>query len=54
MFTLPIEVVSAFPKKNVINMCQTDTDIFKEKLLFLENVDYIYNSKNIVNAMERH
>ena len=54
MFTSPIEVVSAFPKKNVINMCQIDIDIFKEKLLFLENVDYIYNSKNIINAMERH
>ena len=45
MLTLPIEVVSAFLKEDVINMCQIDIDSFKEKLLFLKNVDYIYNSK---------
>ena len=39
IFTLPIEIISAFLKEDVINMCQTDTDTFKEKLLFLENVD---------------
>ena len=44
IFTLPIEINSAFLKEDVINMCQTDTDTFKEKLLFLENIDYIYNS----------
>ena len=54
MMTLPIEVVSTFLKEDVINMCQTDIDRFKEKLLFLENVDYIYSSKNIIPAMERH
>ena len=45
MLTLPIEVVSAFLKEDVINMCQIDIDSFQEKLLFLKNVDYIYNSK---------
>ena len=45
MLTLPIEVVSAYLKEYVINMWQTDIDSFKEKLLFLENVDYIYRSK---------
>ena len=45
MLTLPIGVVSAYLKKYVINMWQTDIDSFKEKLLFLENVDYIYRSK---------
>ena len=54
MLTLPIEVVSAFLKEDVINMCQTDIDSFKEKLLFLENVAYICSSKNIIPAMERH
>ena len=54
MLTLPIEVVSTFLKEDVITMCQTDIDCFKEKLLFLENVDYIYNSKNIIATMERH
>ena len=44
IFTLPIEIVSAFLKEDVINMCQTDTDTFKEEMLFLENVDYLYNS----------
>ena len=51
MLTLPIEVVSSF-LKDVINMCRTDT--FKEKFLFLENVDYVYNSKNKRTAIERH
>ena len=54
MLTLSIEVVSAFLKEDVINMCKTDIDSFKEKLLFLENVDYIYISKNIITAMEGH
>ena len=51
VISLLIEVVSSF-LKDVINMCQTDT--FKEKFLFLENVDYIYNSKNKRTAIERH
>ena len=54
MLTLPTEVVSTFLKEDVINMCQTDIGSLKEKLLFLENADYIYNSKNIITAMERH
>ena len=33
---------SAFLKEDIITMCQTDIDSFKQKLLFLENVDYIY------------
>ena len=51
MISLLIEGVSSF-LKDVINMCRTDT--FKEKFLFLENVDYIYNSKNKRTAIERH
>ena len=39
MLTLPKEVVSAFLKEDVIIMCQTDTDSFKEKLVILEIVD---------------
>ena len=53
MLTLPIEVISVFLKENVINTYQTDINTLMEKLLFLENVDYIYNSKNIITAMER-
>ena len=53
MLTLPIEVISAFLKEDVINTYQTDINTLMEKLLFLENVDYIYNSKNIITAMER-
>ena len=33
---------SAFLKEDIISMCQTVIDSFKQKLLFLENVDYIY------------
>ena len=51
MLTLPVEDVSAFLKEEVINMYQTDIDTFKEKLLFLESVDYIYNSKNLIAAL---
>ena len=54
MLILPIGVVSAFLKEDVINMCQTDIDTFKEIFFFLANVDYIYNTKNIITAMERH
>ena len=53
MLTLPIEVISVFLKEDVINTYQTDINTLMEKLLFLENVDYIYNSKNIITAMER-
>ena len=52
MLTLPIEVISVFLKEDVINTYQTDINTLMEKLLFLENVDYIYNSKNIITAME--
>ena len=45
--------ISAFLKEDV-NMCQTDIDTFKEKLVFLENVDYICTTKNIVTVMEHH
>ena len=53
MLTLPIEVISVFLKEDVINTYQTDINTLMEKLLFLENVDYIYNSKNIITAMDR-
>ena len=53
MLTLPIEVISVFLKEDVINTYQTDINTLMEKLLFLENVDYTYNSKNIITAMER-
>ena len=33
---------SEFLKEDIINMCQTDIDSFKQKLLFLQNADYIY------------
>ena len=51
MLTLPVEDVSAFLKEEAIKMYQADIDTFKEKLLFLENVDYIYNSKNLIAAL---
>ena len=35
MLVLPTEVVSSFLKEDVINMCQTDINSFKGKLLFL-------------------
>ena len=54
MLTLSVEVVSVFLKEDIINMCQPDIGTFKEKLLFLESFYYIYNSKNIITAMEHH
>lgn len=52
--TLPIEVISKFLKEDIIKMCQPDIDTIKEKLLFLDNVDYTYKTKNIISDMKHH
>ena len=44
---LPSDIISSFLNENVIGN-------FKETILFLENIDYIYNIKNIIVEMKRH
>ena len=51
---LPSEIISSFLDVNVIDMCLNDMDNFKETILFLENIDYIYNIKNIIVEMKKH
>ena len=51
---LPREVLESFLKLDVIQMGKDNMDELKEKLLFLENVDYDYNNKNIITSISEH
>ena len=51
---LPLQIISSFLQEDIIEMWQRNIDTFKEKLLFMENVDYTYNTKNVITAMNYH
>lgn len=51
---LPLNVLAEFLGEDVLESCQNDLDAFKDDLLFLENIDYFYNMKNVITAMAKH
>ena len=51
---LPLEVIQEYLKIDVIEMCKNDIETIKEKILFLENVDLVYNNKFMITSMVDH
>ena len=51
---LPADVASLYFKEDIMMLYQRDEKKLKNMLCFLENVDYTYNSKNIVTKMSDH
>ena len=52
--TVPLDVLQNFYKEDIIQLCQQDIKSFKQGLVFLEKVDFTYNTKNIVTNMKKH
>ena len=50
---LPKDVLESFMDFNVIKFGRENIDELKEKILFLEEVDYTYNNKNIIISIDR-
>ena len=51
---LPLEVLPMFLGKDVIKMCKENLKSVKKTLLFLENIDYVYNTKNVITSIKKH
>ena len=51
---IPLDIINNFLKINVIEECQVDMDAVKEKILFVENADVIYNNKHVVTSIMYH
>ena len=46
--SLPADIASQYFKEDVMKLYQRDENKLKDMLCLLENVDYIYNSKNSI------
>lgn len=51
---LPLAVLESFFKLDIIQMGKNNMDELKEKILYLENIDYEYNNKNVITSMSEH
>ena len=51
---IPLDIINNFLKINVIEECQVDMDAVKEKILFVENANVIYNNKHVVTSILYH
>ena len=51
---LPLEILKDYLQIDVLEMCKTDLEAVKEKILFLENVYVVYNNKYIIISMLNH
>ena len=52
---LPIEVLQSYLQQDVIKLCNKENiKSFKDSLLFIEKVDYFYNTKNVITHMKKH
>ena len=51
---IPLDIINNFLKINVIEECQVDMDAVKEKILFVENGDVIYNNKHVVTSKKTY
>ena len=51
---IPLDIINNFLKINVIEECQVDMDAVKEKILFVENANVIYNNKHVVTSKKTY
>ena len=51
---LPLHVLTEFLGEDVLKECKEDLDGFKDRLVFLENIDYTYNTKDVITSMKNH
>ena len=52
---LPLEVLQSYLQQDVIKLCNKENiKSFKDSLLFIEKVDYFYNTKNVITHMKKH
>ena len=52
---LPLEVVQSYLQHYVIKLCSKENiKSIKDSLLFIEKVDYFYNTKNVITHMKKH
>ena len=52
---LPLEVLQSYLQLDVIKFCsKQNIKSFKDSLLFIEKVDYFYNTKNVITHMKKH
>jgi hypothetical protein len=50
---LPEEIIAEFFNQDIKDI-SAHVEKFKEQLLYLENIDYTYNTKNVIVEMKRH
>ena len=48
---LPVDVASKYFKEDIVELFKKDENGFRMTLCLLENVDFTYNSKNIITSM---
>ena len=52
---LPLEVLQSYLQQDVIKLCNKENiKSFKDSFLFIEKVDYFYNTKNVITSMKKH
>ena len=52
---LPLEVLQSYLRQDVTKLCRKQNiKSFKDSLLFIEKVDYFYNTKNVITSMKKH
>ena len=52
---LPLEVLQSYLQLDVITFrSKQNIKSFKDSLLFIEKVDYFYNTKNVITHMKKH
>ena len=52
---LPLEVLQSYLQQDVIKLCSKENiKLFKGYLLFIEKVDYFYNTKNVITHVIKH
>ena len=54
-WNLPLEVLQSYLQQDVIKLCSEENiKPFKDSLLFIEKVDYFYNTENVIIHMKKH
>ena len=52
--SLPVDVASKYLKEDLVELFKKDETGFRMTLCLLDNVDFTYNSKNIITSMTDH
>ena len=52
---LPLEVLQSYLRQDVTKLCRKQNiKSFKDSLLFIEKVDYLYNAKKVITHKKKH